>query len=614
MEQCKLFKRILPYVRLGKHSLQKRIFIYFLIFSLSFTFTGFLIISKILMEEYVTSLTEHAVNSSDRAKQSIEFLLNMTDNTASLLANQQSLLDALRLTTITEDRDYVFSKYSIDIMLKSIISVHEYIDNIYILGSDGEFYSSYWGADQKEIESRFDDLIKNQKKHQEYINGEPIVTYLPFFDLNVISYTRPIFLYPEDLGLGLIIIDLNYTYLREMFTFSSLQQDVEKTMVMNKNGETIFTFPFNTSMEHIVDKYPELLEDNHTVHGKAFGAESIILSNRVDYSDWMIIRIISKDKIYNNVYYLTRIGALIWIIFIILSFGISYALSISITNPIINLNNTIQKVEMGNLGVRAQGEGPDEIGQLATSFNHMVQRISDLMGKTLEEQKMKSDLEFQILQSQINPHFLYNTLDSIKWLAVFQNVENISDMATSLINLLKYNISKKTKLVTLSDEINSIRDYLEIQKFRFGDAFDTIYEIGEATEKLYILKFILQPLIENAIFHGFDNIDYQGIIRIRSLIQEEKLVLEVMDNGIGLDEEKDYLNQISSYDHKKMHNSIGIRNVTDRIKLYFGGNASFSLRNLDEGGVIVTIILPLIQTTDQLPEDVDNIIRRIGKD
>ena len=590
-----------------RKSLQKKIFTYFLIFTLTFTFTAFFLIENVFFKNYVNSLRDHAVNSTNEAKQSIEFLLNMTSNTASLLATNQALLDGLRTIESPEEEHYFFQKNEIDNMLKSIISVHEYIDNIYILGSDGEFFSGYWNTDQNAVEARFGEFIRKQKKREEYINGEPIINYLPFFDLNVISFIRPVFQYPEDLGLGMIVIDLNYTYLRELFSFSSLQQDEEKTLVINKEGDTIFTFPFNTSLEHIVGEYPDLLEHDSSIDGKVFGKESIMLSNRIAHSDWTMIRIISKDRIYTAVRQLTQLAIALWIVFIVISFLISYYLSVSITTPIVELNDTIKKVQTGNLNVQARIAGEDEIGELASSFNHMVHRLSELMEKTLDEQKKKSDLEFQILQSQINPHFLYNTLDSIKWLAVFQNVENISDMVTALINLLKYNISKKSKLVSLEEEINSIKDYIEIQKFRFGDDFDVLYEIEEDTRDCHILKFILQPLVENSIFHGFENIDYQGVIRIHTALKGQKLVIRVIDNGKGLVKNQDYLKQRSSYDHKKMHNSIGVRNVMDRIKLYFGEKADFSLENGLERGVVVTLSLPLLHSASRFPEENESI-------
>ena len=369
--------------------------------------------------------------------------------------------------------------------------------------------------------------------------------------------------------MGLIIIEMNYTYLREMFTHSSLQEGDEKILVMNKSGESLFTFPFNTSLYPVVEEYPQLLEGNKEIQGKVFGKDSFIVSNNISHSDWVMIRILSKDKIYETINNLVQIGLILWFFVILCAFLASFALSVSITNPIIRLHETILLIEKGNLKIRATGEGFDEIGQLAVSFNHMVDRISQLMTKTLEEQKMKSDLEFQILESQINPHFLYNTLDSIKWLAVFQNVENISDMVTSLINLLKFNMSNKSKLVHLADEIDCIKNYVEIQKFRFGDAFEVVYDIDQSVSELYILKFILQPLVENAIFHAFDNIDYPGVINIKAGVRNDILEISIRDNGKGLQNENINPPDKRLFDRKKMHHCIGIKNVSDRLMLYF---------------------------------------------
>jgi two-component system, sensor histidine kinase YesM len=584
--------------------LQRRIFFYFLAFSLTITFVGFLIISHFFLNTYIPSEKNHAVNSANKAKQSIEFILNITNNTASLLASNSRLLDALMQVNSTDTAEYDTWKAEIDLMLKNMITIHEFIDNIYVLGTDGEFFSSYWDANQREIETRFADPINNLKSRQEYLEGIPIVSYIPFFDLNVISYTRPIFQYPDGLSPGMLVFDLNYTYLREVFTFSSLQQDDEKLLIIDKSGQTIFTFPFNTRFDFILEEFPVLREENTEVEGKIFGRDSFIISSSVAYSDWTVIRIISKDSINQTVDSMTRVGKGILIIFIILAFIISFMLSVSITRPVIRLNNTITKVDKGNMGIRADGEGPDEIGQLATSFNHMIERISDLMEKTLDEQKKKSDLEFQILQSQINPHFLYNTLDSIKWLAVFQNVENISDMVSSLINLLKYNISRKSKLVPLSDEIGCIKDYIEIQKFRFGDAFDIVYDLGEGTAEKYILKFILQPLVENAIFHGFDSIDYTGVVTIRSRLDGDQLHIDVIDNGRGFDEGLGGQKMAAfSYDKKKMHSSIGVANVHDRIKLYFGEGAELSITNGAEQGVVVHIVLPVMDDASRFADE-----------
>ncbi|MBN2861133.1 MAG: sensor histidine kinase [Sphaerochaetaceae bacterium] len=585
--------------------LQKRIFLYITSFSFIITLVGFILVAQFFFLHYIPAERDHALKSSHKAKQSIEFLLSIADNTALLLSTNQAIISGLRADEYEAGKSEGEWKNEIDRMLQNMIVSHEYIDNIYVIGTDGEFFTSYWDTTRAEVEERFKDEVERLSLSEGFDTRQRAANYIPFFDLNVISYTRPIYQYSGSEPEGLLVFDLNYTYLREIFTFSSIQPDNEdeKVLIVDGSGESIFTFPFNTDFDFLLDTYPELAEGGAVVEGEIFGIDSFILSSTINYSDWIIIRIISKEQINTTVTYMSRTGVSILIVFIVVAAIISFVLSLSITTPIINLHDTIWKVEKGNLNVRASGEGRDEIGQLATSFNHMIEQLSSLMERTLNEQKQKSDLEFQILQSQINPHFLYNTLDSIKWLAVFQNVENISDMVTSLINLLKYNISRNSKLVELKDELKCIEDYTEIQKFRFGDEFQLIYDIEPGTENKFILKFILQPLVENAIFHGFDTIDYIGVITVRSRTKGEFLILEIEDNGKGLDLDSEDTSSAPQAKKKTMHSSIGIKNVRDRLRLYFGEKGSLSLlNNPHKKGSMVQIILPALDHEIQFPE------------
>ncbi|MDA3809662.1 MAG: cache domain-containing protein [Spirochaetaceae bacterium] len=346
-----MFKNLLN----TRSSIQKKIFLYFLLFSFFLSLSFLFIVYGNFLKTYIDSEKDNALRSANKTKQNIEFLLNMTENTASLLATSEPLLEALASNDSVNNSNYDLQKVEQDRMLKSIISVHEFIDNIYILGTDGEFFSSYWGSDHTNIEARFLVLIKKLKTRQEYINGEPIISYQPFFDLNIISFTRPVFLYPENKGLGLIIIEMNYTYLREMFTHSSLQEGEEKILVMNKSGETLFTYPFNTSLTSVVEEYPELLEANGEIQGKVFGKDSFIVSSNISSSDWVMIRILSKHKIYSTIYNLIKIGLILWLLVIVFAFLVSFLLSVSITNPIIKLHDTILKIEKWDLKIRASG-------------------------------------------------------------------------------------------------------------------------------------------------------------------------------------------------------------------------------------------------------------------
>jgi len=197
----------------------------------------------------------------------------------------------------------------------------------------------------------------------------------------------------------------------------------------------------------------------------------------------------------------------------------------------------------------------------------MVAQIDLLLKQQLHEQQQKSDLEFEILQAQINPHFLYNTLDSIKWLAAIQNANNIGELTTALINLLKYNISVKKAVVLLEDEIKSLNNYFVVQKYRYGDTFDARFELDPETLQCEVLHFMLQPIVENAIIHGFEDISHTGLVTIQSSKEGQDLVIAVKDNGIGI--KADRIIDLENNPADRF-NGIGMSNIHNRIQLHYG--------------------------------------------
>lgn len=543
----------------------------------------------------------HTIQSSDKTKQNIEFVLKLIDNTGSLLGSNRDLLEQFKNGSEPSGSSISENQNKIEIMLQNIISVQEYIHGIYIIGSNGNFFTSDSGINEKALKERYGNLLNEVDSPGKYFVGSHQVNNNTVSNSYVISYARPLYDISSQKKLGIIIIDINYDYLKEQFTISSIQNS-EKVLVVSSKGEDIFTYPYTTILDDIITENPQLLTlDKAELRRDVFGEDSIIISNTIDYSDWKIIKVISTKSIYKDTNSVKTLTITVSIIFMVLSLSVSILLSITLTRPILELNSKIRLVEKGDLSVNVQVKGNDELSELSRSFNNMVIKLRDLISKVVEEQRMKSDMEFQILQAQINPHFLYNTLDSIKWLAVIQNVNNISEMTTALINLLKYNISKTNPAVTLYEEIESVVNYVKIQKFRYGDIFEVNYDISEEASKCKLLRLILQPIVENAIFHGFENIEDKGIINITAEVDaNKKLIIQVSDNGVGMDTES--LNNIfNSQNSRKKFSAIGVKNIQDRIKLYFGEDYGIYFSSVLGKGTTVTVELPAISESGEIP-------------
>ena len=288
------------------------------------------------------------------------------------------------------------------------------------------------------------------------------------------------------------------------------------------------------------------------------------------------------------------------LIVLIMSSMCALWISSTISSPIRRLSDKMAAFGEGDFTVRYPTASKDEIGKLASSFNLMAENINALIQKVYDEQLMKRDAQLKSLQMQINPHFLYNTLETINWMARAHGTEDVAVMAKSLGDLMRFTISKKD-FVTLGEEIRSLNNYFQIQKFRYGDKFDATLSIDDNTRHLYIPKLIIQPLVENAIYHGLEPAYGGGVIRVKSRIRDNVLLIDVSDNGVGIPQEsvEKLLNPAGELDYDD-NQSIGIQNVIKRVQTMFGNGYGLVIQSEIGEGTTITIKLPV---TDIYPSD-----------
>lgn len=265
-----------------------------------------------------------------------------------------------------------------------------------------------------------------------------------------------------------------------------------------------------------------------------------------------------------------------------------------ITTPLRELAKLMSLVQTGNFSVVMDTASNDEIGSLSTNFNIMVSQINTLMKDLNEEHEKLLISELKTLEAQINPHFLYNTLESIIWLARNNENEDVVRLVYALTNLLRIGLNKGRTLVTIEEEIEHIRHYLVIQKVRYADEFESMISIPDCILQNKTLKLVLQPLVENAIAHGIQKNEKSGIVSIRADCTENEVRFMVSDSGPGLSEEE--CEKVRKYLHaeEETHLGFGLRNVNERIKLYFGDRYGISFRSAAGEGTEVTVLIPRI--------------------
>lgn len=322
--------------------------------------------------------------------------------------------------------------------------------------------------------------------------------------------------------------------------------------------------------------------------------------------NFSLIQILSEQqfKQQKNLYMLLLLGICLFI----LSLGILliFFLNRIIMDPIRKVSSKLSKISTGDFSKDNEIEWDHEIGQVGKGINSMSENIMTLLDKKVADEKQKKDLEYQILQSQINPHFLYNTLNSIKWMATIQNANGIADMTTALARLLK-NVSKGTaSFITLKEELELVKDYFLIQQYRYGGSVTIEYQI--TSEDLYqcrIHRFSLQPIIENALFHGIEPTKTAGHIIVSA--QEEDaspvkiLKIDITDNGVGMTPEmieKVMQNDADSTNNTEFFRHIGISNVNKRIQHDFGPDYGITITSQPGEFTTMSIRIPFVLYTD----------------
>lgn len=272
---------------------------------------------------------------------------------------------------------------------------------------------------------------------------------------------------------------------------------------------------------------------------------------------------------------------------------LAFIIYLSIIIPIRKMMTLTGAIKMGDFSKRINDESTDEVSYLADNFDVAVEQISVLIEKVKEEQRMKRKVEIRMLQAQINPHFLFNTLNSLKWTAMISRAKNVSDGIGALSEILRGTILDENDTVTLEEEIKNIESYLVIQKIRYGNMFEVDFKIDEKYYKCRVLKFLLQPIIENSIIHGFDSIDYGALITISCRRDENLIIIEISDNGRGFDTSILDKNTDSENSTRKI-SSIGIWNVKERIRLNYGEDYGLDIKSHIGQGTVVTVTIPYI--------------------
>ena len=526
--------------------------------------------------------------------QNIDSYIDYMENTSYLVSSNEDVQKYLFGDTAdSEARDRILSQF------QTILDSRSDILNLGIIAENGRMLIN---NGQRPTNPDLD--IHSQEWYTNALEGRESVYLTSSHVQHVISGERP-WVITMSRGIrnkesgsgqekeGVFFIDLNYSAISELCDQSMVGNqgyafivDADGNIVYHPQQQQLYNELQTENIDLVMNTGSDIVTWGDGINKKMYSI------SRSEKTGWTVVDCVRVEELLRrsneaqSIYVLVAIGLMAVALFF------SRFVAKSITLPIQRLCDSMERVQEGDFSVSdIVVDSENEIGSLTKSFNVMTQRIHELMAQNIREQEAKRKSELKALQSQINPHFLYNTLDSIIWMAEGKKNEEVVLMTASLARLLRQSISNEDELVSIGQEIEYARGYLTIQKMRYKDKLEFRIEVEPSILNIRLIKLVLQPVIENAIYHGLKYKESRGLLLVKGFMKNGNAVLQVIDDGVGMDQETlDHIYERHKVDYHS--NGVGIYNVQKRLQLYYGNEYGIVYESKPGEGTTATITIP----------------------
>lgn len=390
---------------------------------------------------------------------------------------------------------------------------------------------------------------------------------------------------------GVLLFDIKYETIASVIQESVIGRD-GFAFVLDAQNKMVYA-PVNEVIYRISPKW--FRDTDELITAKIQGEKYQISCRNSEYTGWKVVSVSSYQEVMRKVQeiFLVIIGVLAISLVIVLLIAVK--ISATITDPIVKLRNLMGETRDGNLKVRFQGKNRDEVSELGRRFNHMLERIQELLDEVYREQEHKRKAQLQVVQEQFKPHFLYNTLDTIGWMAREHSADDIVNLVDALTNVFRISLSKGKDYITLEEEMKYISNYLYIQKIRYGPKVMYEMELDEEIQKIRIPKLILQPLVENAIYHGVKLKRGEGHLKVSAKKTGDMITMMVEDDGKGMSREKvqqlSYL--LNEPTSPEQNQSFGLFYVKERLRIRYADMFRVQVESEEGKGTAIAILIPL---------------------
>lgn len=560
-----------------------------------------LILSSVLYLKFSNIQKHERVNNTQsQMKQSVE---KMED----YLTNMRQISD-MAYYSVINDADFSTQEETIQNGLNFLYEANkDNLRSIAIYNEEGSLITAEPVQTQKEdpniTEQQWFKIVLQEKENMHF--STPHIQNL--FDdgtnryYTVLSLSRMVELtYNGNTQEGVLLVDMDYSTISRMIRQMNESDQGQYFYLCDSDGQIIFHPKQGQIMEGIYK------EDNLSMSEKSDGIYDVEFNGQhrkeiirtIGYTGWKIVGVIPDDtfaKGFLNIRYFIILIILLMAMMLML---INQIVSAWISRPIQKLNNSVKEYEAGKKPEIYIG-GSTEIMYLGNSIQNSYEQIDELMNQIVQEQNEKRKSELDVLQSQINPHFLYNTLESITWMIEGEKNEEASFMVTQLAKLFRISLSKGRTIIPIQEELQHAQSYMNIQKTRYKDSFSAIFRIDSELENYCTVKLILQPILENAINYGVGHMEEHGEIIVNGKKNQDKIMLSVFNNGIGMSKEEVSQVLSESSNVNKHGSGVGLLNVDKRLKLFFGKEYGVQVESEPDEGTTVILCIPAIKYTEE---------------
>jgi two-component system sensor histidine kinase YesM len=573
---------------LADRSIRFKLLLYFVVIIVVSIVTLSLVGSTLYRQSIEEETNTHTSQMMNQVKNNIQTHLKEMDNLIYYIARDTNVLRFLR------GEGGVPTAEMLD-LTKGYETRHTEISGILLVNAEGDYSSNRIERVARDPLTKEQWYIQATSKPEQlqlfsHPIGRNIRTEENISADQVLSFVKAVQDPISGKVVGAVLIDMQLDFVRQIIESASLGKS-GFIYLMDAQGGIIYS-PVNKIVYRIEGNWLVGASDSsvHFIQNREYQ----IMHNTFVDNGWRVVGVFPLDeslKVVNDLQWLT---VLIAIGTLFIAFVASWFFTNSITRPVQKLRSLMKKVEAGELHLRFRSRSNDEIGQLGSSFNRMVEEIENLIQMVYEEQRAKREAELKILQSQIKPHFLYNTLDTIQWMAQERNAPDIAQIVVALTHLFRIGLSKGNEIIPLSEELKHVESYLIIQLARYEDKLTYHIELPDALRSYNVLKLILQPLVENAIYHGIKLKKGSGRIDIHARREEQCLYIQVSDDGVGIPPEKlaELREMLGQSGNRTIETGFGLYNVHERIRLTYGEPYGLTIESGIGEGTIIVVCIP----------------------